>query len=85
MITEIRRKHPTSYLLSLIVVGASCVYVVSKTACFLLSILFPLLVVLTHSSLRMRNFNNKIQNKVEAVGLKKTIMGMIMREIIKDF
>lgn len=31
-----------------------------------------------HASLRLRNMKNKLENKIEGAGLKKTPMGIIM-------
>ena len=35
-------------------------------------------VILIHASLRMRSIKNKITNKMEYVGLKRTPMGIIL-------
>lgn len=35
-------------------------------------------MILIHASLRLRNIKNKLENKIEGVGLKKTPMGVIM-------
>lgn len=35
-------------------------------------------VILIHASLRLRSMKNKLENKIEVVGLKKTPMGVIM-------
>lgn len=35
-------------------------------------------VVLIHASLRLRSMKNKLENKMEGVGLKKTPMGVIL-------
>lgn len=35
-------------------------------------------VILIHASLRLRSMKNKLENKIEGVGLKKTPMGVIM-------
>lgn len=35
-------------------------------------------VILIHASLRLRNMKNRLENKMEGVGLKKTPMGIIM-------
>lgn len=42
-----------------------------------LSVLLPV-VILIHASLRLRNMKNRLENKIEGVGLKKTPMGIIM-------
>ena len=41
-------------------------------------LLFFFAVVLIHASLRMRNVRNKITNRMEHVGLKRTPMGIIL-------
>lgn len=34
--------------------------------------------MLIHASLRLRNMKNRLENKMEVVGMKKTPMGVIM-------
>lgn len=41
-------------------------------------LLFSSAVILIHASLRQRNMKNKLENKIEGVGLKKTPMGVIL-------
>lgn len=35
-------------------------------------------VILSHASLRLRNMKNRLENKIESAGLKKTPMGLIL-------
>lgn len=35
-------------------------------------------MILVHASLRMRNVRNKITNRMEHIGLKRTPMGIIL-------
>jgi len=35
-------------------------------------------VSLLHASMRLRSLNNKISNRIEAVGLKQTPMGLLL-------
>lgn len=35
-------------------------------------------MILIHASLRLRSMKNKLENKIEGAGLKKTPMGVIM-------
>lgn len=35
-------------------------------------------MILIHASLRLRSMKNKLENKMEGVGLKKTPMGVIL-------
>lgn len=41
-------------------------------------LLFFHAVILIHASLRLRNMKNRLENKIEGAGLKKTPMGIIM-------
>lgn len=41
-------------------------------------VLFSSAVILIHASLRLRNIKNRLENKIEGVGLKKTPMGVIL-------
>lgn len=41
-------------------------------------VLFSSAVILIHASLRLRNMKNRLENKIEGVGLKKTPMGVIL-------
>lgn len=41
-------------------------------------LLFFSAVILIHASLRLRNMKNRLENKIEGVGLKKTPMGIIL-------
>ena len=45
-----------------------------------LSFLF-ISVIIIHASLRMRNIKNKIANKIEFVGLKRTPMGLLLEAL----
>lgn len=35
-------------------------------------------VMFIHASLRLRNLKNKLENKMEGIGLKKTPMGIVL-------
>lgn len=41
-------------------------------------ITFPLLLMFIHASLRLRNLKNKLENKMEGIGLKRTPMGIVL-------
>lgn len=82
---KFQKEHPIGYVAVVIFSTVAIFYTIPKMALFLLSILFPILMILIHSSFRMRNFSNKISNKVEGLGLKKTIMGKVLKAIFQDF
>ncbi|KAH0630259.1 hypothetical protein JD844_013072 [Phrynosoma platyrhinos] len=43
-----------------------------------INMIFFLAVMFVHASLRLRNIKNKVENKMESIGLKKTPMGIIL-------
>lgn len=38
-------------------------------------------VILIHASMRMRNLKNKLENKMESIGLKRTPMGLVLEAL----
>jgi len=50
----------------------------SSREVLLLKSCFAPAVILIHASLRLRSIKNKLENKIEGVGLKKTPMGFIL-------
>lgn len=45
---------------------------------FMLTMFHLFIVMFIHASLRLRNLKNKMENKLEGIGLKKTPMGIIL-------
>jgi hypothetical protein len=41
-------------------------------------ITFPWFLMFIHASLRIQNLKNKLENKMEGIGLKKTPMGIVL-------
>lgn len=39
------------------------------------------IVVLVHASLRLRSLKNKMENKLESIGLKRTPMGLLLEAL----
>eukprot|EP00058_Branchiostoma_floridae_P001575 XP_002587063.1 hypothetical protein BRAFLDRAFT_243271 [Branchiostoma floridae] len=76
-----KKDHPTVCVAGLL---AAC-YFIMRTFQLLLVFVFgitlPLLVVLVHASLRMRNLKNKLSNKVESIGIKRTPMGILLEAL----
>lgn len=42
---------------------------------------FCISVIFAHASLRLRNIKNKLENKMESAGLKKSPMGIILEAL----
>ncbi|KAM4737286.1 PRA1 family protein 3-like [Anableps anableps] len=77
-IKNFKRKNPTLFLIGIMVTSYFVLSLCGGVMVFIFGITFPLLLILIHASLRLRNMKNRLENKIEGVGLKKTPMGMIM-------
>ncbi|XP_050414455.1 PRA1 family protein 3 [Patella vulgata] len=75
---KFKRDHPLISVVVILVGGYLLVYMFGAVIVFMFGIAFPLLLILIHASLRMRSMKNKITNKMEYVGLKRTPMGIIL-------
>ncbi|XP_074644285.1 PRA1 family protein 2-like [Tubulanus polymorphus] len=75
---RMKRSHPAMSLVVVLTLGYIFVYIVGSVLVFLLGIALPLAVILIHASLRMRNVRNKISNRIEFVGVKRTPMGLLL-------
>uniref|UniRef100_A0A3Q3FJS3 PRA1 family protein n=1 Tax=Kryptolebias marmoratus TaxID=37003 RepID=A0A3Q3FJS3_KRYMA len=78
MIKNFKRKNPTLFVFGVMITSYFLLSLFGGVMVFIFGITFPLLLILIHASLRLRNMKNKLENKIEGVGLKKTPMGMIM-------
>lgn len=54
-----------------------CFHFSELIICIIILVFFSA-VILIHASLRLRNMKNRLENKIEGVGLKKTPMGIIL-------
>ncbi|KAM7372576.1 hypothetical protein PAMP_009734 [Pampus punctatissimus] len=77
--------YQSNYLLSalgfLLLVGYLFLSVLGGVAVFLFGIAFPILMVLIHASVRLRSLKNKLENKLESIGLKRTPMGLLLEAL----
>ncbi|KAL3274380.1 hypothetical protein HHI36_015778 [Cryptolaemus montrouzieri] len=78
---QFKRKHPIVSIILILVGGYFITYMLRSLLVFFFGILLPVLAIFIHSSLRLRNLKNKIVNKVETLGLKRTPMGIFLEEL----
>ncbi|KAM9344476.1 PRA1 family protein 3-like [Pholidichthys leucotaenia] len=78
IIKNFKRKNPTLFVVCVMVTSYFLLSLCGGVMVFIFGITFPLLLILIHASLRLRNMKNKLENKLEGVGLKTTPMGVIM-------
>ncbi|XP_018322569.1 PRA1 family protein 3 [Agrilus planipennis] len=79
--SQFKRKHPIISVLVILAGGYFVTYMLGSLLIFLLGIFLPISVTFIHASLRLRNLKNKISNRVETLGLKKTPMGIFLEEL----
>ncbi|XP_029997655.1 PRA1 family protein 2 [Sphaeramia orbicularis] len=80
-IRRFRRNHPSVSVLAILLVSYLFLTVLGDVAVFLLGIAFPILMVLVHASVRLRSLKNKLENKLESIGLKRTPMGLLLEAL----
>ncbi|XP_057685880.1 PRA1 family protein 3-like [Corythoichthys intestinalis] len=77
-IKNFKRKNPTLFVIGVMITSYLLLSLFGGVMVFIFGITFPLLLILIHASLRLRNIKNKMENQLEGVGMKKTPMGVIM-------
>uniref|UniRef100_A0A8C6WFX0 PRA1 family protein n=1 Tax=Neogobius melanostomus TaxID=47308 RepID=A0A8C6WFX0_9GOBI len=80
-VRRFRRKHPAVCLLAILLLSYLLVTVLGSVAVFAFGIAFPILMVLVHASVRLRSLKNKLENKLESIGLKRTPMGLLLEAL----
>ncbi|KAM6929380.1 PRA1 family protein 3-like [Lycodopsis pacificus] len=78
MVKNFKMKNPTLFIIVVMVTSYFLLSLCGGVMVFIFGITFPLLLILIHASLRLRNMKNRLENNIQSVGLKKTPMGVIM-------
>ncbi|KAM9429294.1 PRA1 family protein 2-like [Salvelinus alpinus] len=83
-IRQLRRNHPSLALGAIL--GASFLFitVLGGVSVFLFGIAFLILLILIHASVRLRTLKNKLENKLENIGLKSTPMGLLLESLRQE-
>ncbi|KAG8188382.1 hypothetical protein JTE90_019286 [Oedothorax gibbosus] len=79
--TKFKRDHPVLSLFVIFAGGYFVVYMLGSVLVFLFGVMLPVALIFIHASLRLRGIRNKIANKIEIVGLKKTPMGLFLEAL----
>uniref|UniRef100_A0A8C5NU85 PRA1 family protein n=1 Tax=Jaculus jaculus TaxID=51337 RepID=A0A8C5NU85_JACJA len=69
ILRRMKKQYPTIYFLISMFWGVMV---------FVFGITFPLLLMFIHASLRLRNLKNKLENKMEVIGIKRTPMDIVL-------
>ncbi|XP_029364064.1 PRA1 family protein 2 [Echeneis naucrates] len=80
-VRRFRRNHPSICVLVILLGSYLFILLLGGVAVFLFGIAFPILMVLVHASVRLRSLKNKLENKLESIGLKRTPMGLLLEAL----
>ncbi|KAF7243887.1 PRA1 family protein 2 [Varanus komodoensis] len=80
-VRRFRRNNPGTCVLAILAAAYFLVSLFEGSATFLFFIALPIMLILSHASLRLRNLKNKIENKIESIGLKRTPMGLLLEAL----
>lgn len=76
-----KKNHPLIVMVSVFCVGYFFIYKIGCVIVFLFGVMMPVLFTIVHSTLRLRNLNNKVANVADALGVtKKTPMAIFLNE-----
>jgi len=84
-LSAFRQNHPVLSVIGVFIASYLVVWLFSSATVFLFATLFPVLLMFVHASLRQRNLKNKINEKLDAIGIKKTPMGLALDFIGQEF
>uniref|UniRef100_A0A915A5D2 PRA1 family protein n=1 Tax=Parascaris univalens TaxID=6257 RepID=A0A915A5D2_PARUN len=83
-VAQARREHALVTLGALVLASYYFVYTIGSVIVVLFTLAVPLLFVMLHASVRLRNLKAKINHQLERVGLKKTVMARFLELIGVD-
>ncbi|XP_006880697.1 PREDICTED: PRA1 family protein 3-like [Elephantulus edwardii] len=78
ILRRLKKEYPPTFMLIVMVSSYFLISMFGGVMVFVFGITFPLLLMFIHASLRLRNLKNKLENKMEGIGLKKTPMGIVL-------
>ncbi|KAH0512644.1 PRA1 family protein 3 [Microtus ochrogaster] len=78
ILRRMKKQYPTTFVMVVMLASYFLISMFGGVMVFVFGITFPLLLMFIHASLRLRNLKNKLENKMEGIGLKKTPMGIIL-------
>ncbi|XP_012865815.1 PREDICTED: PRA1 family protein 3 [Dipodomys ordii] len=78
ILRRMKKQYPMTFVMAVMLASYFLISMFGGVMVFVFGITFPLLLMFIHASLRLRNLKNKLENKMEGIGLKRTPMGIIL-------
>ncbi|XP_061148310.1 PRA1 family protein 3-like [Syngnathus typhle] len=80
-IRNFKSQNPSAFVIAVMVASCMLIAILGSVMVFMTAITLPLTLILAHSSLRLRNMKNKLENRIEYAGLKKSPMGIFLESL----
>ncbi|XP_037304362.2 ADP-ribosylation factor-like 6 interacting protein 5a [Pungitius pungitius] len=81
VISHFKRNNPTVFVVAVMVTSYMLISVLGSVMVFMSAITLPLALIFAHASFRLRNMKNKLENKMEGAGLKRSPMGILLEAL----
>lgn len=80
-VKNFKKAHPMVVMISTFCVGYFLIYQIGCVIAFLLGVMMPVVFIVAHASLRLRNIKNKVTSVAENLGVsRKTPMAVFLDE-----
>ncbi|XP_023122347.1 ADP-ribosylation factor-like 6 interacting protein 5a [Amphiprion ocellaris] len=80
-ISSFKRQNPTAFVIIVMVASYILISMLGSVMVFMSAITLPLALIFAHASFRLRNMKNKLENKMECAGLKRSPMGILLEAL----
>ncbi|CAJ1051280.1 hypothetical protein INR49_022959 [Xyrichtys novacula] len=80
-ISDFKRQNPTAFVIAVMVASYVVISMLGSVMVFMSAITVPLTLIFAHASFRLRNMKNKLENKIEGAGLKRSPMGILLEAL----
>ncbi|XP_077459037.1 ADP-ribosylation factor-like 6 interacting protein 5a [Stigmatopora argus] len=80
-INNFKKNNPTAFMIAVMVASSLVINMLGSVMVFMTAITLPITLISLHSSCRLRNLKNKLENKIEFAGLKRSPMGIFLEAL----
>ncbi|XP_060898508.1 ADP-ribosylation factor-like 6 interacting protein 5a [Labrus mixtus] len=81
VINNFKRQNPSAFVIAVMVASYIIISILGSVMVFMTAITLPLAMIFAHASFRLRNMKNKLENKIEGAGLKRSPMGILLEAL----